>query len=75
MLKTVVNSIGLLLNIIGAWVVFINSPLHFDVIDSGGAMNNWVTQTKATARKNNRVKYGVYILILGSFLQLVSNFL
>ncbi len=47
-------------------MVFVNSPLHFDVIDAGGAIDNWQEQIKTTARKNQLVKLGVYILLLGS---------
>lgn len=75
MLKTLTNSLGILFNIIGAWMVYKNSPLNFDVIDSGRAMSNWQQQVKSTKKKNHLVKFGVYILLIGSVLQLFSNFL
>lgn len=75
MLRTIVNAFGILANIVGAWMVYKNSPLNFDVIDAGGAASNWVAQVKATKKKNNKVKKGVYILLAGSLIQLIANFI
>ena len=74
-IKIIVNSIGILLNIIGAYMVFINSPLNFNVIDGGNASTNWKDIEEKVNRKNFLVKVGVYILISGSVIQLVSNFI
>ena len=73
--RTIVNSIGILLNIIGALILLLKSPMHFDVIDLGGAMKNWNEQTKKTKMKNDWIRIGGYTIIAGSVLQLISNFL
>ncbi len=32
-IKVIINSLGILLNIVGVWILFINSPLNEHVID------------------------------------------
>lgn len=73
--KVVINSIGILLNIIGALILLLKSPLHYDVIDAGGAIDNWSKTTRNTFNKNMWIKIGGYTIIGGSGLQLISNFL
>jgi len=73
--KLIINSIGILLNIIGAYIIFVNSPLHFTVIYGGNASTDWNEIDRKTKKRNAWVRYGVYVLIAGSVLQLISNFL
>jgi hypothetical protein len=73
--KLIINSIGILLNIIGAYLVFVNSPLKFSVIDARGPAIGWDAHDKKIKHENNMVKIGVYTLIAGSIMQLISNFI
>lgn len=73
-LKTIINSIGLILNIAGVLVVYFSSPINHDVIDGGSASTNYDQIGRETKRKNTLLKAGVWIVVAGSVLQLISNF-
>ena len=74
-IKTIVNSIGITLTIIGVYVVFVKSPINKFKIDGGTCDTDFNKIEKNTDKKNLWLKIGVYIIILGSFLQLISNFM
>lgn len=69
-LKTVVNSVGLILNALGVYMVYVNSPINLHTIDGNDS-----DIEKETERKNNLLKIGVWVVIVGSVLQLVSNYI
>lgn len=73
--KTILNSIGLLLTIIGVYIVYINSPINIDTIDGGDASTDSFEINRITNKRNNLLKRGVYIVICGTIVQLVSNFI
>ena len=74
-IKLIVNSIGIILTIIGVYVIYINSPVNFSKIDGGNALTDYDKINEKIKAKNEFLKFGVYIVILGSFLQLISNFM
>lgn len=71
--KTIINSVGLLLTIVGVYLVYLGSPIHFDIIDGGDFKTDWKEEARKTARKNRQVKIGVYLVIGGTLFQLISN--
>ena len=74
-IKTKINSIGILLTIVGVWIVYRNSPINTNVIDGGSATDDHSHTESNNNRANRLLKCGVYIVMFGSILQLVSNFL
>ncbi len=74
-LKVWINSLGLVLTLIGVVVSFKNSPLNEWKIDGGGPETDFNTERFETKRKNRIMKTGIYIVLLGTVIQLVSNFL
>jgi hypothetical protein len=74
-LKTTVNSIGILLTIIGVYIVFKNSPINFNAVDGGNASSNYDEHDKIIKRANWWLRAGVYIVMIGSILQLISNYI
>jgi hypothetical protein len=73
--KTTVNSIGILLNIIGVWMVYINSPVNYKSIGGLGFSNTPDDNKNVTDKKNYWLKAGVLIVAAGSALQLISNYI
>ena len=73
--KTIVNSIGIILTIIGIYVVYINSPINFDTIDGGDFTTDGNENKIKTSSKNSWLRRGVHIIIIGSVIQLISNFI
>ena len=74
-LKTGVNAVGILLSIIGVVVVYVNSPLNVSAIDGGDASTDFNQLEKRTLKRNHGMRIGVWVIILGSLLQLISNFI
>jgi hypothetical protein len=74
-LKTSLNSLGLLLTLIGVYVVYVNSPINEYIIDGGSPDTDFKEIARLTAQKNQRMKYGVFVVIAGSLLQLLSNYI
>ncbi len=73
-LKTSLNSLGVLLTLVGVYVVYVNSPINESVIGVGSADTDFNEIRRLTAKKNWRMKLGVFTVIAGSLLQLVSNY-
>jgi hypothetical protein len=73
--KTILNSIGFLLTIIGVYIVFVNSPINIDTIDGGDFNTDFTEIKRITNKRNTWLKRGVFIVIIGSFAQLISNFI
>ncbi len=70
--KTIINSAGIALTIIGVYMVFINSPMNDNEI------TDTINENTPNEKINNRnclLRIGVYIVMFGSLLQLISNFL
>ncbi len=74
-LKTLINSLGLLLTIIGVYVLFINSPLNISEIGGGGASTDVNAIKMQTQRASRLMKFSIYTVLAGTVLQLVSNFI
>lgn len=73
--KTIINSIGLALTILGVYIAFKNSPINEDTIDGGSASTDFSEIRKKTLKMNRRMKIGIYLVIVGTTLQLISNFI
>ena len=73
--KTILNSIGILLTIIGIYILYVNSPINIDTIDGGDASTDFYENDRITNKRNTWLKRAVFIVIFGSFIQLVSNFI
>ena len=73
--KLIINSIGLIFTIIGIYIIYIYSPLNFDNIDGGDAFSDYNKINEQTFKRNTRLKWGVYIVMFGSIVQLFSNFI
>lgn len=67
----IINIIGLLLSVIGVSILYLNSPLNSNEIDGGDALT--VPDFKYIKKQNRWMKYGVYIIILSSIVQIISN--
>jgi hypothetical protein len=73
-LKTSLNSAGLVLTLVGVYVVYVNSPLNEHVIDDGNASTDDGKIAHRMRWRNRLMKYGVYTVLAGSVLQLASNY-
>ena len=73
--KTIINSIGILATIIGVYMVYLNSPINIHTIGGGKAYTDFTLIEKQANRANFLLRAGVYVVMAGSALQLVSNFL
>jgi hypothetical protein len=67
---TLVNSTGLVIDIIGALMIFLNSPKLEATAFIGATSDDPVVN-----RRNRIAKYGMGIIMIGFLLQLLSNFL
>jgi hypothetical protein len=74
-LKTIANSVGLVVTMIGVYVVYYYSPLNFDTVDGGDMSTDFDKISDETNRRNSLLRVGVYIVIGGTMLQLISNFI
>lgn len=72
--KTLLNSIGIGLTMLGVYIVYINSPINYTDIDGGDASTNWEAIERKARRRNILLKAGVYLVLAGSAAQLASNF-
>lgn len=70
-----VNSFGILLNIIGVIMVFYFSPINEHTIDGGNLDEGYVNPVPIANRRNKLLKLGVLVVVVGSILQLASNFI
>jgi len=73
--KTLLNALGLLLTFVGVWVVLRNSPVNEKVADGGDAFTNRAAESAATELKNERMRHGTYMVLVGAALQFVTNLL
>lgn len=74
-IKTALNSLGIILTMIGVWSLWKTSPVNFTVIDAGGAGSNFKEINKKRRRKNRIMDSSAIMILVGSGLQLISNFL
>lgn len=72
-IKVTVNSIGIIMTIIGVWSLWKTSPTNVSVIDS--SIQGWIKNKGKAPYKNRIMNWSVIFILLGSFLQLVSNFI
>ena len=73
--KTLLNALGLLLTFVGVWVVLRNSPVNEKVADGGDVFTNRAAESAATELKNERMRHGTYMVLVGAALQFVTNLL
>ena len=73
-LRTSINSFGLVLTIGGVVTIYLNSPLNFFGIDGGSPDTDFSAIEKATLRRNALMKVGTLLVVLGTVLQLASNY-
>ncbi|TCZ78322.1 hypothetical protein [Lysobacter sp. N42] len=73
--KVIANSLGIVLTMIGVYMVYANSPINHHIIDGGSLDTDFAAIERATIRRNRLMTLGVYIVLGGSMLQLASNFL
>jgi hypothetical protein len=74
-LKTTLNSLGLLMSMVGIYMVYHYSPLNFNEIDGGDASTDDAKEERAVYRRNRLLRVGVYVVIAGTLFQFVSNFI
>lgn len=72
--KTLLNSIGIGLTMLGVYMVYVNSPINYTEIDGGNASTDWDSIERKAKRRNILLKAGVYLVLAGSAAQLASNF-
>lgn len=72
--KTLVNSIGIGMTMLGVYMVYFNSPINHTVIDGGGASTDWSAIERKANLRNTLLRVGVYLVLAGSLTQLISNF-
>lgn len=72
--KIIVNSVGVGLTMLGVYMIYINSPINHTIISGGGADTDWAAIERKANLRNTLIKVGVYLVLLGSATQLVSNF-
>lgn len=70
----IINSIGLLMDIIGVLLVFLNSPIMQSVTYISSPEQNEVMR-KRDRRKNISAKVGLTLIVLGFVVQISSNFI
>lgn len=72
--KTLVNSIGISMTMLGVYMIYINSPINHAALDGGNASTDWTAIDRKTKLRNTLLKVGVYLVLAGSAVQLTSNF-
>lgn len=60
---------------VGVYIVYANSPINAQIIDGGTFNTNFAAEAHAMKQRNDLMQIGVYIVLVGSLLQLGSNFL
>lgn len=73
-LKLILNSFGIVLNIIGVLMVYFNSPINEQTFDGGDASTDFKAIVERTEQRNKLLRLGVWIVVTGSVFQLLSNF-
>ncbi|MCL6619302.1 MAG: hypothetical protein K6T33_05880 [Thermomonas hydrothermalis] len=73
--KVIANSVGIVLTMIGVYMIYANSPINNHVIDGGDFDTDFAAIERTTKRRNKLMTVGVYIVLGGSLLQLASNFI
>lgn len=73
--KLIFNAIGIAVTMIGVYMVYAYSPINSHGIDGGRADTDFSAIERTTKRRNQSMRVGVYIVLAGSLLQLVSNFM
>ncbi len=68
------NSVGPLLDVIGALLMLFNSqPVNYDILFRD---RERLKELRVVAKKKNqRIRFGAFLLFLGFMLQLISNWL
>lgn len=67
-----INLIGLFISIIGALVMYQNSPSNFHTIDGGDFTDDNTKNEEKINKKNKHLRCGFLILFFGNLIQLVS---
>ena len=69
----ILNLAGLITVLIGTFIALFNSPLNLSKIDGGKASTDFDKIDKKTKRKNSLMKSGIYLIMLGTLVQILSN--
>jgi|JI10StandDraft_1071094.scaffolds.fasta_scaffold397556_1 hypothetical protein len=69
------NTLGIVLNIVGVILVYYNSPLNESVVDGGRADTDFDIERRLAILRNRWARAGVIIVLLGSCVQILSNYL
>ncbi len=67
------NIIGLIVVFIGTTIALVNSPLNFYSNDGGDAKTDFVKEQNKTKKKNCLMKLGIYLILMGTLAQILSN--
>lgn len=73
--KILINSIGIILSVIGTYVAFLYSPQNYSGVDEGDSSTDYNAIENEVKIKNEILKPGVYIIMVGAALQLISQFI
>ncbi len=74
-MKEHVASAGICLSIVGVLLVYWFSPLNESVIDGGTADTDGTALERASQRKNFWMRAGVALVVFGSVVQLIANYI
>jgi hypothetical protein len=72
--KNTLNTVGLLLTLIGVWVVYVNSPVNYSAIGGRSITTDHSEIVRKVDRKNQLMEYGVWMVLAGTLFQLGSNY-
>lgn len=75
--QILISNFGIALTMLGVYLVYKNSPINENVVD-GGTFGDELSppvglQEAITRRKNQKMRRGVFIVLIGSGLQIVST--
>lgn len=73
--NAVLSCAGIALTMLGVYLVYINSPINEALIDGGNAFTDRNELKRHAKRRNTLMRFGVYLVLLGSLVQLISNFI
>ena len=74
-LKLIIICLAILLNIIGAIMIYHYSPIDEHTIDGGNLDEGYIDRIAIANRRNKLLKDGVLLVLLGSITQLISYLL
>ena len=73
--SAVINSVGLALIFAGVLILYFNSPLNTAVLDSGDAFTDVEADIRLEDRRNDNMRLAVGLILLGTALQFLGQWL